>query len=110
MRIECTRSQRKDGSMGFNWKARIGVSIENINRPFNCRPIMNQIHQLERLTPIFVIFTQWIVKEKGYPEQGSICSINITPDHIDENGNYLAGKILIELKRSYREAYPKAIC
>lgn len=101
MNIECIHSRRKDGSVGFNWKAKFGVSVENTNRPFNCRPVLDQIVLLQKLIPIFMTFTHWLEREGNYPYEGDICSIVIDSSDIDENQVFKAGKVIAKLKESY---------
>ncbi len=106
MKITCERGLiKKTGLIGFKWSANFAFRFKNPADPNLNLQFSLLIAELRKLTWVCSAFTDWLDLQADFPNEGHICSITITSVHKDENGNYLMGKILTDLKVSYRETH-----
>lgn len=111
MKIECSRGRvNKTGLIDFKWNAKFTFALKEPTGQAISHQFGAYVAELRRLTGIFSAFTSWLVLQADYPNEGLICSITLTANHLDENNNYLAGKIIKEMMESYRKVHPKVVC
>lgn len=111
MQIECLRKENKKGVLAFCWKAHFRVLMPSQLSSWEDLKTGEYMFKLRMLGPIFSTFISWLSARGDYPAEGHICSITVTEADVDENGNFLFGKILTALKESYCSInFPKAIC
>ena len=110
MKIACNSIRQQNGVLKFKWTAKFSFSMRIPIDPIVNKLVVSNISELRKVSSIFLTFESWFYLQ-NYVDEGFITEIVLTDDHIEpENGNYLFGKILSELKQNFYKAHPKIAC
>jgi len=105
MRLDCIRKVRKNGIVGYVWHTNFKITLENPIRPLS--QIRGHIIKFEQLAPTLSYFLEWASMQDNCPTLGPVCSIEVSPSYLDENGVLLLGKVLRDLRKSFYQVNPK---
>lgn len=114
MELICVRSpSKKDGKLRVYWKTGFSCTVKQQGDEHKVEGLESfrvSHRAMKRLTPVLVMFQEWLESEPVF--EGTMASVLIAPEDMQEDGGRGLSRILQYLKDSYRRLdkyrYPRS--